>query len=171
MAATDSARYAWQTAERRCFDYLCAVLGQIEDVAHVLGRLPRTIGAISDLNQWAFEINGGGDAHFVQPTQRRMVKQWHMRAVFMGRFTERAKAQEVAGLLRDYLPAGESNAPEDILQCNLAGIQQINRAAHEQIDQQTAMMASDNDEGGGERPVWQLTVPMFVVFENQDQIT
>lgn len=169
-----SFRYAWSTAERRCFDYLVKAAGSLdggEEVSEAInkqgvnsrgyiGEFPLLAAAPTELVEWFFEINGGGNVHYVQPSERGKVTSRHKEARLEGRFTERSKAQEFAGILEDILPAGQVDGIKDV--------QQINLTSHISITRETLELGNDLSSGGMIR-VWYLRAPMWVVYNVTEQ--
>ncbi len=168
-----SARYAWQTAERRCFNYLLSVLGALEGVQGFLSKYPRTVASPEgDLNQWRWEIVGGGsDIHVPNPPQRGAITSWHDNAMFEGRYTDRALAQQTVGILRDSLPAGRDVPAGAEPETAIEGVSKIYISQHPAILPDTAELVSDLDSKGGLVEVWRVVVPMMVAYDNAEQIT
>jgi hypothetical protein len=161
-----SAQWAWQTAERRCFDYLQTKLGTLENVGGYLGELPRVALVDDQLNEWTFRISGGGNVHVPPPGQRPTA--WHNEAMFEGRFTDRSLAMQTIGILRDSLPAGEDFADDATA---LAGVQKLYFTAHPALDRGTVEVDADGAATESIIRVWTVTVPMAVAYNNQPQIT
>lgn len=156
-----TAEYAWQAAERRCFDYLLTVLSGVEDDDAFLGAIPRTFpDSTAGSLQWSFAMGGGGNVHVPNPTVRGQITSWHNDAMWEGVFITRADAVHYIGLLRDALPAG----PADI-----AGVQKLYISAHPTIEQAAVEIESDATSGG-QVPAWRVVVPMSVAYENADQV-
>lgn len=162
-----SAQWAWQTAERRCFDYLQKKLGTLENVGGFLAEYERDALTDTKLNEWVFRINGGTNVHVPPPAGRSTA--WHNEALFEGRFTERSLALQTIGILRDSLPAGDAT-PDDA--ATLAGVSKLYLTAHPSIERGTLDVDADGDEVSQSMiRVWLVTVPMAVAYVNQPQIT
>jgi len=154
-----TARYAWQNAERRCFEWFLEKLGAAENVQGYMAELPKTVPSITECNRWFFEMQGGGQ---VVRTQKRNLNAWRMSARIRGIFTERALAQQVAGLIRDYTPIIPSDAIQGVQELSVTGEPTLVRE----------VMTLDNDLGqGGPIRVWLLEYPMECVFYNTEQLT
>ena len=157
---TTPAEFAWESAERRCFEYLLSKLGDLEGVQGFLGELPRAALKQSELNMWFFEISGGGEVVRINPDQRPY-NCWRQDAAVKGIFTELSLAQRVAGRLRDILPAG----PTD----QITGVERLDFTAQPILTRDIVELENDLESGGHIR-VWRLEYGMDVTYHNEAQI-
>lgn len=167
MATTNTAEFAQETAERRCFEFLLKKLGSIRNVNGHLGEFPKDIYAsAAKANEWHFELGGGeGVAH--SPNERPMASH-HMQAQWTFRSPSRELCLRMLGLLRNILPAGE-----DVDGAELEGIQEFARDAEPGAPERTVILVRTGAAGrrGGELRVWQVVQPLYVVFNNQERIS
>jgi len=163
-----TAEYAWESAERRCFEYLAGKLGTLEGVGHFMPEdYPRLMQSAAAVNEWRFEITGGPDnPHGVNSA-------WQMDGVFTGRFSSRSTALRTAGLVMEYTPAGsnwtatkgDDRAIVDVAEFSLSGRPEVKRdVADTDPDAEGATAA-------GSVVVWELTIPLMIVFGNIEKIT
>lgn len=165
-----TAQFDWQSAERKAFNYLQKKLGGLENVQAFCPEFPLTINDSSvDLKQWRFEVSGGENVNFTQPSQRGQLTSWWMNAMFEGRFVNRSLGQKVAGIIKDILPAGQTGTDEDEINL-LQGVQQIAYTQHPSLTRETIYLDNDNLTGGTIR-IYLLSVPCWIVFENMEEYT
>jgi len=157
-----NAQSAWENAELRCYEYLVAVLESEEGVTAHLGELPITITDDSEAEMWMFKIDGGGELLQINAAQRPRCC-WEMTAAFNGIFTERDRAQRVAGKVMDSLPAKTGNVPTGYP--GLTGVQKFDLAGNPTLDRSLIHMKTSTEQGGEIR-VWLLTIPLIVAFNN-----
>lgn len=169
MPISATPEWAWDTAEQRCYEYLQIVLGTIPDVQGYRAELPRLSNVTDACNQWAFSITGGSTLSFPNPAARGGVGSWHNEAMFEGRFTNRQLALQTIGLLRGALPAGDV-APDGATLPIIEGVQKLYMATQPTISRGVVELENDLSAGGMVR-VWQVTIPMGVAYDNQEQVT
>jgi len=141
---TVNAQTAWETAERRCFDYLLKELQGKEGSNAFLGDMPPVFG-------WSFWFAGGGE-QFRPHTAPRCC--WRMEATLDGVFSKRSHALQVIGLMMDKLPN------RDIEGVQLLDLRETNPSLTPEVE---------NIANKGDVRVWKVDAPLLVVFNNTTQ--
>jgi len=152
------ARRAWIVAEQECFNYLLEKLESFEGVDGYKGEGPAVIAEESDANFWVFAINGAGTVSPIDVAQdARPACTWNMSGMLHGVFADREMAQEWAGRIMDALPLDQGE---------LDSIVRFNYTAMPQLERSEITIKAD-DSTGGEKRIWLISFPVFVVFGNQ----
>jgi hypothetical protein len=162
--ATNTAEFAWENAELRCFNYLLEATGTVKDDQAFLGNYPRTIKATENLLVWIWEINGGGDVVHIQGNNRPRPS-WKMNARIRGIFTERKTAQEFCGRILNVVPYDDKEANP-----KMYGVQSMRPITEPMIEPDVMTIADDTVETGGDWPVWKLEWEFIVAFFNTERL-
>jgi hypothetical protein len=163
--SVNTAEFAWESAERRCFNYLNKTLGTIPDIQGFIATFPKAINATSSLVLWTFEINGGGGVVQIQANQAPSAS-WHLGARLRGLFTERTTAQEFCGRIKNILPY-EIRFPDPLLE----NILRFSIADNPTLEQDVIPIQDDVSDIGGDYPIWRLEWGLSVAFTNSERLT
>lgn len=165
--STNTAEFAWESAERRCFNYLNQKLGTIPDVQGFIGSFPKDINATSNLVLWTWEINGGGQIVQIAGNQVPSAS-WHMGARIRGLFTERQTAQEFCGRIKDIVPYDYKTSPLSPLMENIMRFYIVDTPS---LEQDVMPIQDDTTGEGGDYPIWRLEWNFSVAFTNSERLT
>lgn len=154
-------RFAWENAERGCWEYFNRVLGTIEGITAFDGdNMPRTVpGDGADFFIWTFKINGGAVEAFRQDRTEILGGNWHMNAVLDLWTTSDALAKRLGGIILDALPVTGGDVD---------GIAQLYPTAWPSRTREHREVVT-GDRAGDERIFYHLTQEMACAFGNTVQ--
>lgn len=186
MTVANTAQFAWQNAERRCFDYLLKGLASVEAVYEdgitrqlnppselgypatrgYLAKFPRAIPDAKTARVWKFSIGGDSEVLQIQATGRPC-RGWAKNATFECVCIKRTDLLQVAGLLRNIVPVDADNT-NPMEQWDIFGVQRLTLMPGDSLEPAVMTVEHDNDKGG-EVECWRLVQPMLVVFTNTEK--
>jgi hypothetical protein len=154
--------YAWESAERRCFEYLNKIIGTVDGItAFQFDNMPATLpSTLDDVLIWEFQINGGAVA-VSRPDRTHVVDgAWHMEAMFRAVCFKDKWARYVGGILFDNLPATKDD---------MEHVARLYATQYPSRRRTVLRILGDADSGQEDRAI-ELTIPMMCAFYNAPQI-
>ena len=150
---------AWYNAEQICGNWIISTVGAEYGVNGFIGEMPKDFQYSEEDGMCFFELSGGGtpldDSFNMDHAGGFGDKQiWRMTGKFSGIYTERKRAMQIAGLLRQHLPVSEDS---------LAGIFRFRRGGEPTIERYVIPRRSDQAKGGDIR-VWRIEMMLDVWF-------
>ena len=151
--------YAWQNAERGCWEYWNKVFGTVEGLtAFSVRDMPRTLPE-KDAFIWRF-VFSGGTKQVLRPDRSTVLNgAWTMDALLEAWAADDDTAMWLGGIVEENQPVLASDVP---------GLERLYTTSFPSRDMDTLRLGG-TDNAGQDILVVRVTIPMIAVFSNTDR--
>jgi hypothetical protein len=161
MTTANTWEYAWENAQRGCFEYFNKLLGTLEGIsAHTITTYPPVLPDLEDKTFiWKFTISGGPITVFRQTRKEILGGAWKMNAVFEAVFNSEITARSVAGSIMNALP---------VLQTDVEGLARLYPVSWPEINR-IASRVRGSENAGEEVLAYHIQINMECAFYNTER--